>query len=87
MSELIERTSDNMHNHPFNPRLIPETTALFWAKIAVEQFERIMPDLGIPFPPVYTAAASSYSRTRRKIMRSCRIRSWSTYTARLVMLS
>ena len=70
MSELIERTSDNMHNHPFNPRPIPETTALFWAKIAVEQFERIMPDLGIPFPPVYTATASSYSRIRRKIIKS-----------------
>lgn len=70
MNELIERTSDNMHNHPFNPRPIPETTALFWAKIAEEQFEQIMPDLGIPFPPVYTSTASSYSRIRRKIIKS-----------------
>lgn len=70
MSELIERTSDKMHNHPFNPRPIPETTALFWAKIAEEQFEQIMPDLDISFPPVYTATASSYSRIRRKIIKS-----------------
>jgi len=70
MSELIERTSDKMHNHPFNPRPIPETTALFWAKIAEEQFQQIMPELSIPFPPVYTATASSYSRIRRKIIKS-----------------
>lgn len=74
MLEFVERNADNAADasivEPPKQRPIPENTALFWAKIAEEQFEQIMPDLGIPFPPVYTTTASSYSRIRRKIIKS-----------------
>ncbi len=74
MLEFVERTADNAVKAPLveppKPRPIPETTVLFWAKIAEEQFQQIMPGLGIPFPPVYTSTASSYSRTRKKIVKS-----------------
>ena len=71
MLEFAERNAESdMHYEPPKQRPIPETTVLFWAKIAEEQFERIMPDFGISFPPVYTSTASSYSRTRKKIVKS-----------------
>lgn len=55
---------------PPKPRPVPEATILYWAEMAKTQFEQIMPDLGIPFPPVYTSTASSYSHTRKKIIKS-----------------
>lgn len=72
MLEFAERAADNSIDFPKPPkqRPIPETTALFWASIAKEQFQKIMPDLDIPIPPVYTSTASSYSRTRRKIIKN-----------------
>lgn len=57
--EYVERTANNadtandMHYEPPKLRPIPQTTVLFWAAIAKEQFQQIMPDLGISFPPVY----------------------------------
>ncbi len=72
MLEFAERAADSaeISNEPTKPRPIPETTVLFWASIAKEQFQKIMPDLGISYPPVYTSTASSYSRTRRKIVKN-----------------
>ncbi len=72
MLEFAERAaySDELFYQPPKSRPISETTVLFWAKIAEEQFQQIMPDLGIPFPPVYTSTASSYSRTRKKIVKN-----------------
>lgn len=72
MLEFAEHTTDNTDTHDELPKAhpIPETTVLFWAAIAKEQFQQIMPDLGIPFPPVYTSTASTYSRTRKKIVKS-----------------
>lgn len=73
MLEFAERTNGEdaapLYDPP-KPRPVPEATILYWAAIAKEQFHSIMPDLGIPFPPVYTSTASSYSRTRRKIIKS-----------------
>lgn len=76
MLEYVERTANNADTvndircEPPKPRPIPETTALFGASIAKEQFRKIMPDLGISYPPVYTSTASSYSRIRRKIVKN-----------------
>ena len=75
MLEFVERNDNNIapFDEPPKPRPIPpipETTVLFWAAVAKEEFQQIMPDLGIPFPPVYTSTASSYSRTRKKIVKS-----------------
>lgn len=56
--------------NPPKPSPIPESTTLFWAEEATELFKGIMPDLGIPIPPVYTSTASSYSRTQRKIIKN-----------------
>lgn len=55
MLEFAERAEDNSIDfpEPLKLRLISETTALFWAKIAEEKFQQIMPDLGIPFPSVH----------------------------------
>ena len=72
MLEFAERAADSaeISNEPPKPRPISETTVLFWASIAKEQFQQIMPDLDIPYPPVYTSTASSYSRIRRKIVKN-----------------
>lgn len=72
MLEFAERAADSaeISNEPPKSRPILETTALFLASIAKEQFQKIMPDLGISYPPVYTSTASSYSRTRRKIVKN-----------------
>lgn len=72
MLEFAERAVDSAEtsNEPHKSHPIPEPTALFWASIAKEQFQKIMPDLDIPYPPVYTATASSYSRTRKKMVKN-----------------
>lgn len=72
MLEFAERTADSaeISNESLKQRPITKTTALFWASIAKEQFHKIMPNLGISYPPVYTSTASSYSRTRRKIVKN-----------------
>lgn len=71
MLEFAERSTNNVAvpHEPPKPRPISETTVLYWAEMAKENFQQVMPDLGIPYPPVYTSTASSYSRTRKKIIR------------------
>lgn len=78
MLEYMEQTSSDTTESPFSdftdnsprPRPIPEKTVMFWAEEATELFEQIMPPISTPFPPVYTSTASSYSRTRRKIIKN-----------------
>ncbi len=71
MLEFAERAADNSIDFPEppKPRPIPEKTVMFWAEEAIEIFKQIMPHISTPFPPVYTATASSYSRTRKKIVK------------------
>lgn len=72
MLEFAERTADNSIDFPELPKPHPitEKTVMFWAEEAIELFKQIMPPIITPFPPVYTSAASSYSRTRRKIVKN-----------------
>jgi len=71
MLEFAERAADNSIDFPEppKPRPIPEKTVMFWAEEAIEKFKQIMPHISTPFPPVYTATASSYARTRKKIVK------------------
>lgn len=73
MLEFAERTNGEDAaplTEPPKPHPVPEAAILYWAEMAKIQFEQIMPDLGIPFPSVYTSTTSSYSRTRKKIIKS-----------------
>ena len=72
MLEFAERAADNSIDFPElpKPRPIPEKTVMFWAEEAIELFNQIMPPISTPFPPVYTSTASSYSRTRKKIVKN-----------------
>ena len=73
MLEFAERTNGEDAaplTEPPKPHPVPEAAILYWAEMAKMQFEQIMPDLGIPFPSVYTSTTSSYSRTRKKIIKS-----------------
>lgn len=67
-----ERAADNSIDFPEPPKIHPisENITLYWAENAFDLFKEIMPDLGIPFSPVYTATVSSYSLTKRKIVKS-----------------
>lgn len=72
MLEFAERAADNSIDFPEppKPRPIPEKTVMFWAEEATELFKQIMPPISTPFPPVYTATASNYSRVRKKIIKN-----------------
>ncbi len=72
MLEFAERAADNSIDfpEPLKPRPIPEKTVMFWAEEAIELFKQIMPPISTPFPPVYTATASNYSRVRKKIVKN-----------------
>lgn len=72
MLEFAERAAENsiVFSEPPKPRPIPERTVMFWAEETAELFKQIMPHIITPFPPVYTSTASSYSRTRRKIVKN-----------------